>query len=69
MGFPVTENFRYSNELFETAEIERILAKRPDAEQLIAFISLSYRYIRNLPLNGLSENYAFVHCDIVSIIE
>ena len=47
----------YSNEIPDKKLIERLLAGRPDAEQLLLFLSRSYIYIRNLPLKGLSENY------------
>lgn len=37
--------------------IERLRSRRPDAGQLLAFISRSYEYIKKLPLNGINENY------------
>jgi hypothetical protein len=53
----VTEYYKYSDEIPDAREIERIVAGYPDAEQLIAIISRSYDYIQKLPLRGLIENY------------
>jgi hypothetical protein len=36
---------------------DSLCARYPDHGQLIAFLSRSYEYIRNLPLKGLRENY------------
>lgn len=54
-----TRNFTGSSKFsIDMKLIERISDRRPDAGQLLAIISRSYDYIKNLPLNGLNENYA-----------
>ena len=37
---------------------ESLRARYPDHGQLIAFLSRSYDYIKNLPLKGLRETYS-----------
>lgn len=54
----MTEYCKYSDDIPDLREIERLVAGQPDAEQLIAIISRSYDYIRNLPLKDLHEDYA-----------
>jgi hypothetical protein len=56
-GKRVTDDYKYSDDIPDLKEIERLVAGHPDAEQLLEIISRSYDYIQNLPLRGLSENY------------
>jgi hypothetical protein len=62
-GTCVTEYYKYSDDIPETREIERLVAGHPDAEQLIAIISRSYDYIRNLPLKDIKEDYRDAESD------
>jgi hypothetical protein len=54
----VSDYYKYSDDIPDIQEIERLVAGYPNAEQLIAIISRSYDYIQKLPLKGLSENYS-----------
>ena len=60
----MTEYCKYSDEIPDTREIERLVAGQPDAEQLIAIISRSYDYIRNLPLQNLHEDYSRAEAEL-----
>jgi hypothetical protein len=53
----MTDYQKFSDELPTMSEIERWVAGYPDEEELIAIISRSYDYIRNLPLKGITEKY------------
>jgi hypothetical protein len=59
----MTEYYKYSDEIPDTGEIERLVAGQPDAELLIAIISRSYDYIRNLPLKDVKEDYQEAESD------
>lgn len=48
----------YSEDIPDPKLIERLGAERLDIHQLIAILSRSYDYIRNLPLKGLSGHYS-----------
>ncbi len=63
----MTEYYRYSDEIPDMRLVERLLGDHPDAEQLLAIISRSYDYIQQLPLRGLSENYAKENADLFDI--
>ena len=54
----MTDYYKYSREIPDAKLIERLLAGYPDAGQLMAIISRSYDYIRNLPLKGVHEDYS-----------
>jgi hypothetical protein len=60
----MTDSDKYADEIPDKKLIERLLAGRPDAEQLRAILSRSYAYIRNLPLKGLIENYSKANSDM-----
>jgi hypothetical protein len=60
----MNEPDKYSDEIPDTKLVDRLLAGRPDAKQLCAFLSRSYTYIRTLPLKGLIENYSKANSDI-----
>jgi hypothetical protein len=55
---------KYSLEIPDKKLVERVLAGRPDAKQLCAFLSRSYTFIRTLPLKGLIENYSKANNDL-----
>ncbi len=50
-------DYQYADGNPSIQDIQRWVAGYPDAEQLIEIISRSYDYIRNLPLNGIVEDY------------
>jgi hypothetical protein len=54
----VSDYYPYTDIIPDAALIERLVGGQPDADQLIAIISRSYDYIRNLPLKGLHEDYS-----------
>jgi hypothetical protein len=60
----MTDDFPFSDEISDMKLIERLRSRRPDARQLLAILSRSYDYIRQLPLKGLNENYAQDHPDL-----
>jgi hypothetical protein len=47
----------FTDENSDMRLIERLRSRRPDARQLLAFLSQSYEYIKKLPLKGINENY------------
>jgi hypothetical protein len=53
----MTGNSLFPDESPDMKLIERLRSRKPDAGQLLAFISRSYEYIKKLPLNGINENY------------
>ena len=64
----MSDYYKYTDEIPDAELIERLVAGQPDAEQLIAIISRSYDYIRQLPLKGLSENYSKENPDLFEIV-
>ena len=54
----MSDYYQYTDIIPDAELIERLVGGQPDAEQLIAIISRSYDYIRNLPLKGLHEDYS-----------
>jgi len=54
----VSDYYKYTDDIPDAAVIERLVAGQPDVDQLIAIISRSYDYIRNLPLKGVHEDYS-----------
>jgi len=54
----VSDYYKYTDDIPDAEVIERLVAGQPDVDQLIAIISRSYDYIRNLPLKGLHEDYS-----------
>lgn len=54
----MSDYYKYTDEIPDAGMIERLVAGQPDVDQLIAIISRSYDYIRNLPLQGLHEDYS-----------
>lgn len=64
----MTDPDLYAGEIPDKKLIDRLLAGRPDAEQLRAILVRSYTYIRNLPLKGLIENYSIAHAGISEVV-
>ena len=60
----MTDDCLFPDENSDMKLIERLRSRRPDARQLLAILSRSYDYIKQLPLNGLNENYAQDHPDL-----
>ncbi|RPI35687.1 MAG: hypothetical protein EHM53_08170 [Methanoregulaceae archaeon] len=54
----MSDYYKYTDDIPDAAVIERLVAGQPDVDQLIAIISRSYDYIRNLPLKGVHEDYS-----------
>lgn len=54
----MTDYYKYIDDIPDAEVIERLVAGQPDVDQLIAIISRSYDYIRNLPLKGIHEDYS-----------
>ena len=50
----MTDYYKYTDDIPDAEVIERLVAGEPDVDQLIAIISRSYDYIRNLPLKAWS---------------
>jgi hypothetical protein len=64
----MTDSDKYADEIPDKKLIERLLAGRPDAEQLRAILSRSYAYIRKLPLKGLIENYSIANAGMSEVV-
>jgi hypothetical protein len=60
----MTDDYLFPDENSDMKLIERLRSRRPDARQLLAILSLSYDYIKQLPLKGISENYSKDHPDL-----
>lgn len=58
----------YSDEIPDKKLIDRLLAGRPDTEQLRVILSRSYAYIRKLPLKGLIENYTIANSSMSDVV-
>ena len=54
----MSDYYKYTDDIPDAEVIERLVAGQPDVDQLIAIISRSYDYIRNLPLKGIHEDYS-----------
>lgn len=47
---------------------ESLRSRYPDRGQLIAFLSRSYAYIKNLPLRGVSESYSRENPELFDLV-
>jgi len=64
----VSDYYKYTDDIPDAALIERLVAWKPDVEQLFAIISRSYDYVKKLPLKGLTENYSKGNTDLFDFV-
>lgn len=47
---------------------EALRTRYPDTVQFISFLTLSYDYVRNLPLSGLIEDYSRENPELFDLV-